>query len=130
MARSSLFSPKEQIRSGQDLESESPMRLREVWWWDQLTMQETARSGCHHVGTLSRTSVGDAETVMHSQPTRGKKQFVGMLVWDIPHGMQKFPGQGLNPRCSSDNASSLTARPLGPPITKQLESTFIHSLIE
>ena len=27
--------------------------------------------------------------------------------------MWKFPGQGLNPRCSSDNARSLTAKPPG-----------------
>ena len=36
-----------------------------------------------------------------------------VIIFGPTHSMQKFPGQGLNPHQSSDNASSLTARPQG-----------------
>ena len=29
------------------------------------------------------------------------------------HGMEKFPGQGLNPSCSTDNTGSFTTWPPG-----------------
>ena len=33
--------------------------------------------------------------------------------FDHAYGIQKFPGQGLNPSHSGDDAASLTSRPLG-----------------
>ena len=36
-----------------------------------------------------------------------------MFLFFFSHGMQKFPGQGLNLSFSSDNVKSLTARPPG-----------------
>ena len=49
-------------------------------------------------------------------------------------GMQKFPGQELNPSRSSDNAGSLTTRPPGnskaiPPPLFKLEVQLIHNVV-
>ena len=38
---------------------------------------------------------------------------VCVCVFGCARGIQKFPGQGLNPSHSSDNTESLTARPPG-----------------